>query len=375
MFINLKILFASFLISFSLNSFSQKKPKLLIYEKSKVCDGHILGCDNKNCQLLNRKGHVLYNFPGNIIEFNQKKILSHIAGKLLSYDKDMDILWTNSCSVHHELIVTPENNIMLLSEDYDSINHAWVRFDKILCLDSAGKQLFQWSTLDQRRYLMEFMMKDKNIFRYKITGSSDPDSVLNHIAQHLRIRGVAPEPFYRELFHMNSIQVIPENETEKRDTIFRKGNLLLSFCNYNDSLTSFIAVIEPVHFNILWHYVQKDRRMIHTPSMLPNGHILMYVNSCYRYKDSSFVEEIDPITKTTVWYYTEQFPEVEKRSINGSCQRLPNGNTLISNTNGNIYEVTPDKIIVWHMSVNEKKILYRAYLYPKEKFKWLVNEE
>jgi outer membrane protein assembly factor BamB len=221
------------------------------------------------------------------------------------------------------------------------------------------------------------MMKNKNILGYKIRGLSDPDSVLFKIAPTLKLTGGSS--FTRELFHMNAIQEIPANESEKKDIVFRKGNILLSFCNYSDSIASFIAIVDPVSYNILWYYVQKDRKQMHTPAMLPNGHILIYVNTNGHKNDYSFIEEIDPVTKEIVWKYTEKFLKVNNCNEFGSCQRLPDGNTLISNCNGYIYEVTPDKKIVWKWVANETSerstFLYRAFLYPKENLNWLINEK
>jgi len=100
------------------------------------------------------------------------------------------------------------------------------------------------------------------------------------------------------------------------------------------------------------------------------------VNSdCRKDVDSTFIDEINPITKQVVWNYVERFSDNRVRCSHGSCQRVPNGNTLISNINGYIYEVTPQKKIIWQWHTVDTKHLYRAYLYPKEKLKWLVNEE
>jgi hypothetical protein len=222
---------------------------------------------------------------------------------------------------------------------------------------------------------MNFMMQDKRIFRYKIRGPHDPDSVLFDMAPDLKLIGGSKT--IREFFHMNTIQEIPENESGKKDSAFRKGNILLSFCNTNRSLASFAAIVDPVQYKILWYYIPKNRRHIHTPSMLPNGHILVYVNSSHIHR-SSYIEEIDPMTKKIVWKYVEKFPKVIWRKGNGSCQRLPNGNTLISNANGYIYEVTPEKKIVWKWFINKTKdkkfIIYRALLYPVDNLKWLVDD-
>jgi hypothetical protein len=362
-------------------AFSQTltKPAVLKYDSAKACDGYILWMGQYKCQLIDRKGNTLFNLPGNLVAFfnNKEEIASSSFGNFVTYNKNLDVIWRFNTYIHHELTITPDNKVILLSEETHPINHISLRFDNILFFDSAGKELYKWSTFDHRRYLLSFMMKDKNIFRYNIRGSSDPDSVLFNMAPGLKLIG--GNSTTREFFHMNAIQEIPENESEKRDSVFRKGNILLSFCNYNDSIASFIAIVDPVQFKVLWYYVQKDRKQMHTPAMLPNGHILVFVNNTGGKKDFSFIEEIDPVTKKMVWNYTEKFSKVQHCNAFGSCQRLPNGNTLISNCNGYIYEVTPDKKIVWQWYTNEtmesNSFLYRAFLYPKEKLKWLVNDE
>jgi hypothetical protein len=363
-----------FLILFII-SFSSYAQELKIFDKSKVCDGYILWQDKMKCQLMDRDGKVLYNFPGNLCAFypDKNEIVAHVGGSLVDYNKDLDVIWRNNIYVDHDVIVTPDNRIMIYSVDYDTINNLNIRFDNIYYFDENGKQLYKWSTLDQYRYLFTYMIEKTNVFKFK-TRTKNPDSVLVQISKSLT--GITANVNDRELFHMNAFQVIPSNKSEKKDTIFKKGNLLLSFCNYNDSILSFVAVADPVNYKILWHYVQKDGKQIHTPTLLENGNILMYVNSsCKRSIDSSSVIEIDPFTKQVVWEYVEHFPDPQPRCSHGSCQRLPNGNTLISNISGYIYEVTPDKKIVWQWYTSGTKHLYRAYLYPKEKLNWLLNDE
>lgn len=362
-------------------SFSQNNTGLLVYNKSKVSsEDYILYYDGYLCRLLDRDGNVLFDFPGAYSQFTKAKneIICAMKNYIVAYNKDFDILWKYHCAIHHELIVTPENHIMALSSEYDSINNISMRFDVVVCLDSTGKELYKWSTCEQREYLMNYMMKDTNIFQFKIKGSLNPDSVLFKITPSLTKKNDKGIYYPTELFHSNTIQVIPSNEAEKIDTVFRKGNILLSFHNTHDILNSFIAVVDPINYKILWHYVQKDRKPIHTPAMLPNGHILMYVNAVRKYEsDSSLIEEINPITKEVVWSYVEKFPWGQgERGSHGSCQRLQNGNTLISNLDGYIYEVTPDKNIVWSFNVGKNTKLYKAYMFPKDFFTWLfINEK
>jgi hypothetical protein len=62
----------------------------------------------------------------------------------------------------------------------------------------------------------------------------------------------------------------------------------------------------------------------------------------------SKVIEFDPFTQEIVWgYYGDQVNGFYSYSA-GSCQRLANGNTLITESNaGRAFEVTPENEIVW----------------------------
>jgi len=391
------LIFLSF-ISFNY-SFSQNKSGLdtkafvKMYDSLKADDGYVLLMLERTCSLINHKGEVLFNIPGNLASFysNKDEIVTHNGNSLVVYNKDLDILWKEPGYIEHELTVTNNNNIMFFSGEYDTINTINVYFNNIICIDSLRNKSVKWRLIEQRKYIMDFMLKDTSIFRYKSVGTSNPDSVLFKIAPSLyRVKlipiqetSAADSVFesgkYRELFHMNSIQELPANLSEIKDSVFNKGNILLSFNNFSDSIRSFIAVVDPVNYKILWHYVQTDGRGIHTPLMLPNGHILVYINSSSDVPYSS-VDEIDPISKKVVWSYAEDFPVVEKRDVMGSCQRLSNGNTLISNILGYVYEVTPEKKIVWlwrsELLPNKNPwFLYRAYSYPKKILNWLELEK
>jgi len=409
----LRILIYTFLSFLFLNSFSQQKPPantkpaLQIFDRSKVDDGYILLMLTRTCLLIDREGNTLFNSPGNLISFfnNKQEIITNSSNYLVVYNKNNDINWKYKTPVHHDITVSPNDNIFVLSTEDDTLKNIIVRFDIVLSFDAKGKQLFKWSVFEHRRYMMDFIMKDSSIFRYKIKGSSDPDSVLFNIAPSLwkcsslygfrddsTLQKMKPfinnQPANRsgdsshvenpqtmhELFHMNSIQIIPANSSESKNPAFRNGNILLSFCNYSDSIRSFIAIFDPVNYKIVWYYVQEDGRPIHNPTMLSNGNILVYVNWSNTVQYSS-IDEINPITKKIEWTYTEDFPKGVKRYKLGSSQRLPNGNTLISNGNGYLYEVSYNKKIVWQLYMGESKnFISRALFYSKEQLNWLFNE-
>lgn len=112
------------------------------------------------------------------------------------------------------------------------------------------------------------------------------------------------------------------------------------------------------------------------------------------FRDYSRVVEFDPVTLRIVWEYKNQYPFVDEdgflnrnfysRFIS-SAQRLPNGNTLITDGGyGRIFEVTVDGEIVWEF-INPTEsagggpplpsiasnAVYRAYRVP---YSWAPND-
>jgi len=89
------------------------------------------------------------------------------------------------------------------------------------------------------------------------------------------------------------------------------------------------------------------------------------------------VLELDPITLEVKWQYPAPGPGMGAgrlySALVSSAQRLPNGNTLITEGNsGRIIEVTVGQEIVWeYISPYEHRVfklplLYRAYRVPYE---------
>ncbi len=58
--------------------------------------------------------------------------------------------------------------------------------------------------------------------------------------------------------------------------------------------------------------------------------------------------EIDPVARRIVWQYRAPDPETFYSGARGANQRLPNGNTLITESDdGRAFEVTPEGDVVW----------------------------
>ena len=117
--------------------------------------------------------------------------------------------------------------------------------------------------------------------------------------------------------------------------------------------------------------------------LVPGSGIGTYPN---RYSDVSRVLEFNPVTLEIVWEYTQIKPTADSNGdgvVEGNerkffsmymsaAQRLPNGNTLITEaTTGRVFEVTRDKDVVWEYIspfTDAHPVLqnpnYRAYRVP-----------
>jgi outer membrane protein assembly factor BamB len=116
---------------------------------------------------------------------------------------------------------------------------------------------------------------------------------------------------------------------------------MLCFRNVNQ-----IAILERETKSILWVWGEGELQWPHHPTMLDDGNILIFDNGVGR--EYSQVIEVDPTTGQIVWRYVGNPPQAFYSFSKGSPQRLPNGNTLICDSdNGRALEVTAEGETVW----------------------------
>ncbi|MBW2094748.1 MAG: aryl-sulfate sulfotransferase [Deltaproteobacteria bacterium] len=150
------------------------------------------------------------------------------------------------------------------------------------------------------------------------------------------------------------------------------GNILVSFMKNNT-----ISVIEKETGKIIFSWGQDELAHQHSVSILDNGNLLVFDNG-YHPKGfamgESRVLEVNPSTTEMVWTYTgpKGVPQFFYSSIVSSCQRLPNGNTLIcEGTSGRLFEVTAEHELVWEYVLPQESssndanhgMIYGAYRY------------
>ena len=209
--------------------------------------------------------------------------------------------------------------------------------------------------------------------------------------------------------HMNSMSVLgPNRWHDAGDERFHPDNII-----WDGRMTNIIAIIDKKTGNVVWQvgpdYTAKDPGFKlgwiigqHHAHMIPRGlpgegNILVFDNGGWAgygapnpgspigihnaLRDFSRVLEFDPVTLEIVWQYTPReagFPQPTDsfRFYSGyisSAQRLPNGNTLITEgAGGRLLEVTSTHEIVWEYvspyfgQIDNHNMVYRAYRVPYE---------
>jgi hypothetical protein len=187
---------------------------------------------------------------------------------------------------------------------------------------------------------------------------------------------------------MNTIAVIPDDLPAETGSPLKSGRLLVCLRNVNQ-----IAIMEEDSYRLLWAWGEGELEWPHHPTILENGHILIFDNGVQR--GYSRVIELDPIDETIVWQYTADPPEAFYSNTRGAAQRLPNGNTLITESDrGRVFEVTREGEIVWMWQnpdlveplwrsldsakqngggIRFSKALYRMMRLPAERVEWLLQ--
>jgi hypothetical protein len=170
-----------------------------------------------------------------------------------------------------------------------------------------------------------------------------------------------PKP--QDWTHLNTASVIPENHWYREGhTAFEPGNVMIVPRNFWEAM-----IISRSTGEVLWRYGEgliygHEAHMIE-PGLKGAGNILIFDNggsgSAYK-RPYSIVKEVNPVTKETVWSYSD--PKNFFSPSGGSMQRLSNGNTLISGDNGGlVFEVTQAGEVVWSMKSNLRVNRARKY--------------
>jgi len=233
---------------------------------------------------------------------------------LIKVDRNSNLIWEHLGGEHHDLDVTDDGRIFVLTRQAHMIERINERMpileDFVTILDSDGRLLKEVSILEA--------FENSNF-------ASSPAA-----------RGYVPRG---DIYHTNAVEVL-DGSLARLLPAFAKGNVLLSMRSL-----STIAVLDMDAGEIVW--VASDLWLAqHDPKVLDNGNILVFDNKGA--KGESRVVEFDPATREMVWVYAGDRSNSFFTQMCGANHRLENGNTLITESDfGRAFEVTPGGEIVW----------------------------
>ncbi len=232
---------------------------------------------------------------------------------IIKLDKDSNLLWENRNDAHHDIDLGENGDIYVLTSDAHVVPDVNRRTptleDFITVLGPDGKQ----------KQSLSLVQALKN-------------SDFEALWQRAKRRG-------RDLFHANTVTLLDGAIADDCEP-FKKGCVLTSLRNL-----STLAVVDLDSESIVW-ICQDVFKAQHDPTILPNGNLMLFDNTGMR--DRSRVIEYQGCSKEIHWEFrgTEDVPFFSRTC--GAAQRLPNGNTLITESDGGrVFEVTADQEIVW----------------------------
>jgi hypothetical protein len=248
--------------------------------------------------------------------------------RLARYDKDSNRVWTVRGRFHHDLWMF-EGQIYVLSRAPRIVPAIHPSVPTLV-------DVIQVRSPDDGSLIREISIFDA-------IAKSPYGFLLPSIAQESR----SAKKGYLDVLHTNHVEVF-DGALADRHPMYSKGNILISMRNINA-----IAILDGDTSEVVWIWGPTNLTFQHHPALLRNGNILLFDNGLKR----SRVIEINPLSRRVEWQYAPRSGFYSQNR--GSIQRLPNGNTLITESDrGYVIEVTPKKQVVWKFAnpiVNKKK--------------------
>lgn len=317
----------------------QGGPVVTDYDPARAQPGHnlIVSAHEPSVQLANMEGEVLhewifsfddvpvpegYEAPGIFGSrcFRRARLLAdgHVLVifermALLELDKDSNLVWSQVGYFHHDLDVTPDGTIHALTHEV----HVVPRIDEtresfedfVTTLSPEGELLGRFSLLEAlERSDWAPLLENRN-------------------------------PERQDIFHTNTIAVL-DGSLAHLSPHYAAGHLLVSIHALDT-----IAIVDPREERVVWALTGMWRKQ-HEPVLLPSGNMLLFDNMGHG--GWSKVIEFDPFTQHIHWAFEGSEANDFYSEVLGSCARLANGNTLITESvMGRAFEVTPGGEVVW----------------------------
>lgn len=239
---------------------------------------------------------------------------------MVKLDKDSNVIWSYLGQTHHDFDIAADGRVYGLTHEIRRTTfekHPQITIprldDFVVVLSPEGEEVKKISIIDA-------------LVRSKY------EWLLNRVTWYNK----------HDFIHTNNIDLVEAAEVAALG-FAEEGQVLLSFRDIDT-----LALLDLDKEEIVWA-LRGAWTGQHDPDILPNGNILVYDNlGGFGEGGRTRILEIDPVTTGIEWRYEGSGEQPFHSEARGAQERLPNGNTLISESHGGrIFEVTRDGRIVW----------------------------
>jgi hypothetical protein len=243
---------------------------------------------------------------------------------LVRMDADGRVIWKYLQHTHHDFDLAPDGRIFVLIHEMSEQPYKPRMHLKTPRLDDS---------------VVELSPDGRELARVKLLDAMNHTPFLHFLDD---------VPWYqldaRDFLHTNAVRFVAD---ARSPAVAEPGQLLLSMRELGA-----LAVLDFERGRIVWG-LRGDWVGQHDPDLLPDGRILMFDNNGDLDGDGrSRVIEFDPRNSAMYWIYRGTPEQPLDSTIRAEQQRLPNGNTLITESDGGrLLEVTRDGRVVWEYVV------------------------
>ncbi len=232
---------------------------------------------------------------------------------LFRLDRDSNPRWLNANRAHHSIVELADGRIMTFTRRANRgrgiiKTEGLISEDFIAIFDGDGRLIEEISLLE-------------------LIADSDYSPILARMDRS------------GDVLHANMARPL-DGRIEESCPPFKAGRLLISVRNIN-----LVGVADLTERRLVWAQTSIWRRQ-HDPSITPRGGLLVFDNNGQRGR--SRILELLPCSLEVIWSYRDGVHGSLHTDMIGTVQRLPNGNTLIvESERGRALEVGMDRETVW----------------------------
>ena len=286
---------------------------------------------------------------------------------LLKLTPESKLEWSCEVAAHHDLAVRDDGTLFVLTEAPRRVlvdGCAHVILDNLVTLVAPGGDvrsevsLYDILTTDSglRQLIEDATRRRSESFRRR--GWPTPDdqvspevvqetqAILRDASYHgelrralQRLRALPGSPC--DVLHTNTLELLDAHP----EGIWNRGDFLICMRELDT-----VAVVDPARAEVRWWWGAGELSGPHQPSALPDGRLLVFDNGLNARRTRLVV--VNPSIREIVWSWSAQPPESFFCPLAGGCERLANGNLLVTNsTAGEAFELTMDGRMVWQLTL------------------------